>query len=220
MKDAAEFVARLRCTPEGKLKVVAIFGNTGDGKSFTLNHAFFEGANLFSTSPSQQSCTVGVWAAYSDKHNAIFIDTEGLLGATRDENKRTRLLMKVLAISDVVIYRTRAERLHNDMFLFLADASEAYHKYFAEALKSVSDRGHLDVSLSALGPAVVVFHETSYTDILEGMPQGESPATWPADTGRAEEEEEEEEGESNLLLDAARCICVLQSYCMCGCACV
>ena len=198
VKDAATFVASLQCPPEGKLKVVAIFGNTGDGKSFTLNHAFFGGANLFSTSPSQQSCTVGVWAAYSDKHKAIFIDTEGLLGATQDENKRTRLLMKVLAISDIVIYRTRAERLHSDMFLFLADASEAYHKYFAEALKSVSERGHLDVSLSALGPAVVVFHETSYTNTLEGMPQGESPAAWNADTGQAEEE-------AQLLLDAIRC---------------
>ena len=198
MKDAATFIASLQCLPEGKLKVVAIFGNTGDGKSFTLNHAFFEGYELFSTSSSPQSCTVGVWAAYSNKHKAIFIDTEGLLGATQDENKRTRLLMKVLAISDVVIYRTRAERLHNDMFLFLADASEAYHKYFAEALQSVSERGHLDVSLSALGPAVVVFHETSYTDTLEGLSQGKSPAAWNADTGQVEDE-------AQLLLDAIRC---------------
>jgi len=40
-----------------------------------------------------------------------------------------------MAVSDVVVYRTRAERLHNDMFTFLGDASEAYWKYFTPELK-------------------------------------------------------------------------------------
>ncbi len=34
------------------------------------------------------------------------------------------LNVKVLAVSDVVVYRTRAERLHNDLFYFLGDASK------------------------------------------------------------------------------------------------
>ena len=78
---------------------------------------------------------MGVWAAYSSHHRAIFLDSEGLLGASQNENRRTRLLLKILAISDVVIYRTRAERLHNDMFTFLGDASDAYWKYFTPELK-------------------------------------------------------------------------------------
>jgi zinc finger FYVE domain-containing protein 1 len=36
-----------------------------------------------------------------------------------NEDKRVRLLLKVLAISDVIIYKTRAERLHNDLFNFI-----------------------------------------------------------------------------------------------------
>ena len=78
---------------------------------------------------------MGVWAAHSPLYCAVFIDTEGLLGASSNENQRTRLLLKVLAVSDVVIYRSRAERLHNDLFSFLGDASEAYWKYFTPELK-------------------------------------------------------------------------------------
>jgi hypothetical protein len=47
-----------------------------------------------------------------------------------NENARLRLLLKVMAISDVVIYCTKAERLHQDMFVFLEDASASYCKYF------------------------------------------------------------------------------------------
>ena len=177
----------LQCPSDGKHKVVSIFGNTGDGKSHTLNHTFFGGRDVFKTSSSTESCTVGIWAAYSKKNEAIIVDTEGLLGTTKDENKRTRLLMKVLAISDIVIYRTRAERLHNDMFIFLADASEAYHKYFATALKAVNERGNLDIPISALGPAAVIFHETHHTDILgEYNEESLKRVDWSAVTGQKE----------------------------------
>ena len=73
----------------------------------------------------------------------------------------------MLAISDVVIYRTKADRLHNDMFSFLADASKSYVSHFKEELKSATQRLKLDLPCSALGPAVVVFHETTHTDILK-----------------------------------------------------
>ena len=76
-----------------------------------------------------------MWAAYSNDYKTIFLDSEGLLGSSTQEDRRARLLLKVMAVSDVVIYRTRAERLHNDMFTFLGDASEAYWKYFTPELK-------------------------------------------------------------------------------------
>ena len=150
------------------IKVVSIFGNTGDGKSHTLNHTFFGGREVFETSPDQGSCTVGVWAAYDSTHSAVIIDTEGLLGVTSNQNQRTRLLLKVLAVSDVVIYRTKADRLHNDLFQFLGDASKAYMKHFSEELRAAWKRCHMDshVSLSNLGPSVIVFHETMHTDVL------------------------------------------------------
>lgn len=37
---------RLGCPNDCKAKVVSIFGNTGDGKSHTLNHTFFDEENV------------------------------------------------------------------------------------------------------------------------------------------------------------------------------
>ena len=143
---------------------MSIFGNTGDGKSHTLNHAFFNGRRVFSTSPCQSSCTIGVWCAYNPAHHTLFLDTEGMLGATSRQKERTRLLLKVLAISDIVIYRTRAERLHNDMYTFLNDASEVYEKYFTAELQAIGEKLKLDKP--HLGPVVIIFHETQHTDLL------------------------------------------------------
>jgi len=47
--------------------------------------------------------------------------------------------MQILAVSDVVLFRTRAERLHSDLFSFLGNASKAYIKYFADALKKMEN---------------------------------------------------------------------------------
>ncbi|XP_031212987.1 zinc finger FYVE domain-containing protein 1 isoform X2 [Mastomys coucha] len=170
-----DFIRKLDCKPDQHLKVVSIFGNTGDGKSHTLNHTFFYGREVFKTSPAQESCTVGVWAAYDPVHKVAVIDTEGLLGATVNLSQRTRLLLKVLAISDLVIYRTHADRLHNDLFKFLGDASEAYLKHFTKELKATTARCGLDVPLSTLGPAVIIFHETVHTQLLGSDNPSEAP---------------------------------------------
>ncbi|XP_058809762.1 zinc finger FYVE domain-containing protein 1-like [Phymastichus coffea] len=158
-----QFIQRLGCVnKELKVKVVSIFGNTGDGKSHTLNHTFFHGDEIFRTSNEQHSCTLGVWTAFDPIQKVICLDTEGLLGVTNHENVRTRLLLKVLAISDIVIYRTRAERLHRDMYTFLGAASRAYSHYFQSALQAVSQKEGLQ-SVNALGPSVIIFHETRNT---------------------------------------------------------
>ncbi len=166
MADDKQFIKELGCDGSTLVKVVSVFGNTGDGKSHTLNHTFFGGKEVFLTSATQLSCTVGVCAAFDPVHNAIMLDTEGLLGVTSNQNQRTRLLLKVLAVSDVVIYRSQADRLHNDMFQFLGDASKAYLRHFSAELKAASKRCKMDIPLSNLGPAVVVFHETRHTEIL------------------------------------------------------
>uniref|UniRef100_A0A672LZG1 Zinc finger FYVE domain-containing protein 1-like n=1 Tax=Sinocyclocheilus grahami TaxID=75366 RepID=A0A672LZG1_SINGR len=166
VKNEAEFLQKLGCSAAQGVKVLSIFGNTGDGKSHTLNHVLFSGEEVFVTSPSPSSCTVGVWAAYEPHLNLIVLDTEGLLGAASQQNRRMRLLLKVLAVSDVAIYRTRAERLHNDMFQFLGSASAAYLKHFTPELRALSSRCGLDVPLSSLGPAVIVFQETLRTQLL------------------------------------------------------
>ena len=78
-----------------EVKVLSVFGNTGDGKSHTLNHILFGGETMFYTSKSPSSCTVGVWAAYDPSLNLLALDTEGLLGAATNQNQRMRLLLKV-----------------------------------------------------------------------------------------------------------------------------
>lgn len=145
---------------------MSIFGNTGDGKSHTLNHTFFNGEEVFATSTTQTSCTIGIWAAYHEKNHLLIVDTEGLLSTSNNSSIRKRLLMKILAISDVIIYRTKAERLHSDMFSFLGDASKAYIKHFSPELKAAIERGQLNLPLCSLGPSVVIFHETHHTDVL------------------------------------------------------
>ncbi|XP_035473658.1 zinc finger FYVE domain-containing protein 1 isoform X3 [Scophthalmus maximus] len=174
VKDEEDFVSRLGCRPDELLKVVSVFGNTGEGKSHTLNHTFFLGREVFKTSPTQESCTVGVWAAMDPVHWVVVIDTEGLLGAGANQGQRTRLLLKILAISDVVIYRTHADRLHDDLFKFLGDASDAYLKHFSRELKATTNRCGLDVPLSTLGPAVIIFHETVHTKLLGSDKPSES----------------------------------------------
>lgn len=94
MSSTEQFLRRLGCDGS-RVKVVSVFGNTGDGKSHTLNQVFFNGEERFKTSSEQDSCTLGVWAAYDPNLRVICLDTEGLLGNTNHENQRTRLLLKV-----------------------------------------------------------------------------------------------------------------------------
>lgn len=156
------FKKRLGCIKDSPVKVVSIFGNTGDGKSHTMNHTFFNGEEIFQTSAAQDSCTLGVWAAYQRSLGILCLDTEGLLGTTTNENQRMRLLLKVLGISDIVIFRTRSERLHSDMFTFLGTASQAFCKHFSTALQSFGLPG----TATSLGPSVFIFHETRNTTVI------------------------------------------------------
>ena len=98
------------------------------------------------------------------RHDTYWDHLIYLAGA--NQGQRTRLLLKVLAVSDLVIYRTHADRLHDDLFKFLGDASDAYLKHFTRELKATTARCGLDVPLSTLGPAVVIFHETVHTKLL------------------------------------------------------
>lgn len=80
VNSAEHFMEELNCSKDLEVKVVSIFGNTGDGKSHTLNQIFFKGKEVFQTSNDQISCTLGVWAAFDPVLSVICLDTEGLLG--------------------------------------------------------------------------------------------------------------------------------------------
>lgn len=83
-----------------------------------------------------------------------------------------RLLLKVFAIADVVIYLTKAARLYSDMFSILADASDAFAHHFRPDLKALAQRYELPWSAGQLGPGVIVFQETLHTHPLEGFQAG------------------------------------------------
>lgn len=171
LQSVEQFCRKLGATAEAKIKVVSIFGNTGDGKSHTMNHAFFGGREVFKTSAEQASCTMGIWAALYKQDNVLCLDTEGLLGETANENRQMRMLLKVLAISDIIIYRTRSERLRSDMYKFLGTASKAFSKYFSAALQTIAVNGS---SPQSLGPAVIIFHETQNTEVLKEDDEGKT----------------------------------------------
>jgi len=166
---ADDFADRLGCSPTALVKVVSIFGSIGHGKSYTLNHTFYGCQEVFQTSSSQDSCTIGIWAAYDEKRRVITLDTEGLLGVSANCQRRTRLLLKVLAISDIVIYRTRSERLEDNLFTFLGDASRVYVQHFFKEIRNAFQRlPELNgQSCSELGPVVIIFQETRDTEPLK-----------------------------------------------------
>jgi zinc finger FYVE domain-containing protein 1 len=58
---------------------------------------------------------------------------------------------------------SRAERIHSDLLYFLGDASKAYNDHFSSELQKM---GNDDSSNTSLGPAIVLFHETRYTNVL------------------------------------------------------
>lgn len=90
-----DFCKKLKSHRDQKIKVVSIIGNTGDGKSHTMNQVFFEGKEVFKTSPEQHTVTLGVRAALQPAVNVLCLDTEGLLGATNNGSKNIRILLKV-----------------------------------------------------------------------------------------------------------------------------
>ena len=111
---------------------------------------------------------MGVWASLNENHQTLVLDTEGRLGLSQNDNVRNRLLLKILCISDIVIFRTRAPKLVNDMFHFLSDASNAFLKYFRKELENVMKTCKVDGPMSIMGPMLIIFHETQYTEVLRG----------------------------------------------------
>lgn len=166
--SADQFALKLGCELAADAKVVSIVGNAGDGKSYALNKVFFGDfdADVFATSSAPAgSCTHGVWGAFEPRSSVVVLDTEGML-SDQNEAKRTRQLLKVLAISDLVICKTRAERIHSDLLYFLGDASKAFNEHFSTELQRVgSNNNNNNNSSSMMGPTVIIFHETHYTDI-------------------------------------------------------
>ena len=112
---------------------------------------------------------MGVWSALDENQKTLVLDTEGRLGLSQNDNIRNRLLLKILCISDIIIFRTKAPKLPNDMFQFLSDASNAFLKYFRKELENVMKNCKADGPMSTMGPTLIVFHETQHTEVLRGL---------------------------------------------------
>lgn len=94
-----QLIHDLDCPDDCKLKVITIIGNSGDGKSYTLNHVkillveiylhlyntkfmvfqlFFRGREIFKTSKFDEEGTRGIWAAYHPARRLLCLDTPPL----------------------------------------------------------------------------------------------------------------------------------------------
>lgn len=89
-----------------------------------------------------------------------------LVGVTNCEHERARLLLKVLAVSDIVIYGIHSERMHRDSFRFLGTASRTYSNFFKTTLEAVGQQERTSNMLSMFGPSLIVFHVTKHTKPL------------------------------------------------------
>ncbi|CAG5126834.1 unnamed protein product [Candidula unifasciata] len=156
-----DFIDKLGCDRNDTFKVVSVFGSSANRKLHTINHMFFRGLDVFKTS----TCITGVCCSADKQHKLIVMDTKGLLDSVAQKNNNKQLLLKVLAVSDVVIYHTRDEHLPGDMVGCLHDISKAYLQHFQQELQSASKQ--FGISESDMGPSLVVFHETANTDALD-----------------------------------------------------
>jgi len=89
-------------------------------------------------------------------------------------------LFQAVAISDILIVCCKSERLHGDVFQFLAAVSDTYcHHFSAELVQFGRTLSHEDMLESFChGPAVIVFHETQYAETLAKGLQYDSLATY------------------------------------------
>ena len=63
----------------------------------------------------------------------------------------------------------RAERIHTDVLYFLGDASKAYNEHFSGELRKLG-------CTESLGPSVILFHETRYTNVLPQAQDHSNPS--------------------------------------------
>lgn len=164
LKDSSKesFCKRLGSLEHEEFKMVSIFGETGEGKTYTLNRTFFDGEEVFKSSNEKCSSTTetGVFAALQKTMGLMCIDTKGQMNISNaNYSHHQRMLLKILAVSDIVIYRTRYEGrdLKDEMYKFLGTASKAFVLYFSQALDLPRKKG----------PALIIFHETEYTTPLK-----------------------------------------------------
>ncbi|CAG0884574.1 unnamed protein product [Cyprideis torosa] len=83
--------------------------------------------------------------------------------------------LMILSISDVVIYRTTAERGLDDLlFTFLHEASQSYSRHFRKTLEKAGFRGRSKSEGKRMStdeendrPNVIIFHESLRTDVLK-----------------------------------------------------
>jgi hypothetical protein len=102
---------------ENPVKIISIIGNGRTGKSTFLNcmltHLNGRTTKVFDTQDTDEHCTSGLDMFYSEEHNLILIDVQGLKLA--DSSHDVHLLLITYLISDIIIYNQK-NILNNDIF--------------------------------------------------------------------------------------------------------
>lgn len=159
-----DFIRKLDCKPDQHLKVVSIFGNTGDGKSHTLNHTFFYGREVFKTSPAQESLHCGsvgsIWPSpqsSSDRHGRAL----GSYSESAREHGCCLRSWPSQTSSSIELIQTDCTMASSSS---LGMPQKLIWKHFTKELKSCCPLWP-GRPLVTLGPAVIIF-ETVHTQLL------------------------------------------------------
>lgn len=166
MTEETAFIDKLGCDRGDTFKLLSVLGSTRDWHSQALNHILFRDQEIIKTSISHSATTAGISCSLSKDHRVLALDAGGLQCSLASENHLTCHLLKVLAVSDIVIYCMKAEHQHKDLPGFLTNATKDYLKHFRQELQFASQQ--YGVSLSDLCPTFIVLHETLRPETFEG----------------------------------------------------
>lgn len=111
VKTVEDFIMKLGCETDMKLKVVSVFGDDGNALAEAINQTFYNGAVIF-----RPSSVGGIWAAYCQSLKAIILMVEGI--QTIKNNPNAWVLLKVCLIFHHLYY---ANTFSNNKLWYIFD---------------------------------------------------------------------------------------------------
>uniref|UniRef100_A0A6A7FVX9 Zinc finger FYVE domain-containing protein 1 n=1 Tax=Hirondellea gigas TaxID=1518452 RepID=A0A6A7FVX9_9CRUS len=173
VEDPVYFVKRMgldNSNIDTPLKVLTVVGNIGEGKSHVLNQLFFDGREVFPTSNnsvrqcSTEDITESIGAVSGTITKGVLVlDTEGKTSNSVQNVYTNRIIYKAMAVSDIILYRCRSERLQPDMYEFLSHFARMYHSIFKSDIQKLMPGSDNFYSNS---PSLVIFHDTRNTELF------------------------------------------------------
>ena len=123
INSADSLAAKLGCSKGSNVRIVAVLGKTGTGKSTLLNQTFFNDRDqpVFPRRSAADG-TLGVLASFNEDFQLLVLDTDGLeCTLPHNDNSKKRLLMKIMSAADIIVYSEVAAIFDELMYSTLKD---------------------------------------------------------------------------------------------------